>query len=280
MADVVALSAVTGIGLRDSHFAQIDAERPSIGWLEVHTENFFGNDLRRHRRLERLRSVFPLSLHGVGLSLGSAQALDREHLLQVVELVRRYEPQLVSEHACWGAIDGLHSNQLLPLPRSREALAVLAQHVHEVQEALKRPIALEPIAAYFEFAGAEFSEPAFLCELVQRTGCQLLIDISNLHINACNHAFDAQLWLDAIPASAVVEYHLAGYEQRGKLIIDTHNRPVDTAVWPLYEYALRKLGPHPTLIEWDADLPALEILLAEMDRAEQLLHRHRCGAEA
>lgn len=259
-----------GIGLRDPYFREIDETRPGIGWLEVHTENFFGHDWQRHARLERLRAAYPLSFHGVGLSLGSVDPPDSRHLAEVRRLVEHYQPWIVSEHCCWGGIGGIHSNNLLPLPRTREALDVLCDNIVRVQDALRRTIAIENISTYLEFEHGEMSEPAFLSELARRSGCTLLLDLDNLYINSFNHGFSASSHLDAIPAEAVAEYHLAGHENHGHTLIDTHSRPVPEAVWALYTQALRRIGPRPTLIERDNDIPALPHLLAEMRHADSL----------
>lgn len=263
--------ATAGIGLRDPHFREIAALRPAIGWLEAHSENFFGADPRRQGLLERLRADYPLSLHGVGLSLGSTEPPDRRHLAEVQKLVARYEPWMVSEHCCWGAAGGLHSNNLLPLPRTREALDVLCAHVGQVQDTLGCPLALENVSTYLEFQQAEFTEPEFLGELVRRSGCRLLFDINNLYVNSVNHGFDPLAYLADVPADAVVEYHLAGYEDCGHTLIDTHGSRVSEPVWALYAEALRRIGPRPTLIEWDTSIPELAVLLDEMDRAQRTM---------
>lgn len=265
------IPAAAGIGLRDPHFRQIDEQRPLIAWLEVHSENFFGDDPRRHALLQRLRTDYPLSLHGVGLSLGSVEPPDTRHLAELRRLVARYEPWMVSEHCCWGAAGGVHSNNLLPLPRTREALDVLCAHVGQVQEALGRPIALENVSSYFEFEHVEFSEPDFLAELARRSGCHLLLDVNNLYVNAVNHGFDPLDYLRAIPAKSVVEYHLAGHDDRGHTLIDTHGSPVSAAVWDLYLEALRIIGPRPTLIERDTAIPPLDTLIVEMQHADRLM---------
>lgn len=206
----------------------------------------------------------------MGLSLGSIDPPDSRHLAEVRRPVEHYQPWVVSEHCCWGGINGIHSNNLLPLPRTREALDVLCGNIGQVQDALRRMIAVENISAYLEFEHGEMSEPAFLAELARRSGCTLLLDLDNLYINSFNHGFSASDYLDAMPAEAIVEYHLAGHEDHGHTLIDTHSRPVPEVVWALYAQALRCIGPRPTLIERDNDIPALPFLLAEMDRAVAL----------
>jgi len=268
------MPANAGIGLRDLHAALIDGTRPAIGWLEVHSENYFGHDRHRHARLQRLRADYPLSLHGVGLSLGSVDPPDGVHIEALAALVDRYEPWLVSEHACWGSIGGLHSNNLLPLPRTRESVDVLSRHVEQVQDSLGRRIALENVSTYLEFAGAEYSEVGFLAEVAKRSGCSVLLDLNNLYVNQLNHGADARQAIADIPAMLVVAYHLAGGEDRGHTLIDTHSRPVPAAVWALYEHALKVIGWRPTLIERDADIPPLPDLLSEMRQADDLAACH------
>lgn len=268
------MPASAGIGLRDPHAAEIDGTRPAIGWLEVHSENYFGHDRHRHAQLQRLRADYPLSLHGVGLSLGSVDPPDVVHIEALAALVDRYEPWLVSEHACWGSIGGLHSNNLLPLPRTREAVDVLSRHVEQVQDRLGRRIALENVSTYLEFAGAEYSEAGFFAEVAKRSGCGLLLDLNNLYVNQVNHGADATQAIAEIPAALVVAYHLAGGEDRGHTLIDTHSRPVPAAVWALYEQALEVIGWRPALIERDADIPPLSDLLSEMRQADDLAACH------
>ncbi|TXH04470.1 MAG: DUF692 domain-containing protein [Nevskiaceae bacterium] len=262
---------MAGIGLRDPHLAQIDAERPAIGWIEVHSENFFGDDPRRHRVLNRLRAEYPLSLHGVGLSLGSTRALDQHHLRQLCKLIERYDPWVVSEHCSWGAASDRHSNNLLPMPRTKQALNVLCANIEQVQETLGRVIALENVSTYLDFEPSEFTEAEFLSEIVKRCGCQLLLDLNNIYVNSVNHEFDARAYLAGIPGDAVIEYHLAGHEDRGHTLIDTHGSPVSPAVWSLYSEALQRFGPRPTLIEWDTDIPDLGVLIEERQKAEAML---------
>ncbi|MDP3294224.1 MAG: DUF692 domain-containing protein [Nevskia sp.] len=268
------MPASAGIGLRDPYAVEIDDARPAIGWLEVHSENYFGHDRHRHSRLQRLRADYPLSLHGVGLSLGSVDPPDAVHVAALAALVDRYQPWLVSEHACWGSIGGLHSNNLMPLPRTREAVDVLCRHVEQLQTALGRKIALENVSTYLEFAGAEYSEAGFLAAVAQRSGCSLLLDLNNLYVNQINHGADAIQAIADIPADQVVAYHLAGGEDRGHTLIDTHSRPVPAAVWALYEHALQVIGLRPALIERDADIPPLSELLTEMRRADDLAACH------
>lgn len=270
------IPAAAGIGLRAPHIERVLAERPPVPWFEVHSENYFGAGGAMHAALERIRADYPLSLHGVGLSLGSADALDRAHLTRLRELVDRYAPALVSEHICWGAIGGVHLNDLLPLPCTEEALALMVSRVQQVQEALGRELLVENVSSYLSFRDAEMPESAFVAELVRRSGCGLLLDVNNVYVNSVNHGFDPQAYLRAMPHASVREIHLAGHTRKEHLpvplLIDSHSRPVADEVWALYSEALDLCGPQPTLIEWDQDIPALEVLLAEAGRAEESLH--------
>ncbi len=276
------IPAAAGIGLRAPHLQRVLAERPRVPWFEMHTENFFGAGGAIHAALERVRADYPLSLHGVGLSLGSADALDNEHLATLRALVRRYQPGLVSDHICWGAIGGVHLNDLLPLPFTDEALDLMVSRVQQVQDALGREFLVENVSSYLTFEHADMSEWEFVAELVRRAGCGLLLDVNNVHVNSINHGFDAHAYLRAMPVAAVREIHLAGFTRKTDLavplLIDSHSRPVDAAVWNLYTEALALLGPLPTLIEWDQDLPELEVLQAEAGRAEALLDARRARA--
>jgi uncharacterized protein (UPF0276 family) len=259
-----------GIGLRAPHILRILAEKPAIPWLEVHSENYFAAGGAAHAALERIRGDYPLSFHGVGLSLGSADRLDRSHLRRLRALLDRYQPALVSEHLSWGAIDGNHWNDLLPLPHTREASTLLVERIHEVQEALGRQILVENVSSYLRFRG-EMSEAEFIADVLRRSGCALLLDINNVYVNSVNHGFDASAYLDAIPAEAVAEIHLAGHTRKSglaqPLIIDSHDDFVSDEVWALYERAVARFGARPTLIEWDARIPALEVLIEEAARA-------------
>ena len=264
-----------GIGLRAPHHARVIAERPAIAWLEVHAENFFVDGGPQLALLEAVRSHYPLSLHGVGLSLGSADALDAQHLSQWRRLIDRCDPGLVSEHLAWGAIGGRHLNDLLPLPYTDESLQHVIGRVREVQQRLERRIAIENLSSYLRFDESTLDEAEFLAALVAETGCALLLDVNNLYVNACNHGDDPRQYLRRLPAHAIAEIHLAGHSietQGGQTLrVDTHGSHVCSEVWALYGEALALTGPVPTLIEWDTDIPALEVLLQEAARADGLL---------
>ena len=264
------LPASTGIGLRAAHYRQFLEGRPNISWLEVHSENYFGGGGYDLHVLERVRQDYPLSLHGVGLSLGSADGLRERHLTKLKRLVERIEPVLVSEHLCWGALGGRHFNDLLPLPYTREALDLMVTRVDQVQTALGRSMLVENVSAYLEYRASEIPELEFLAELARRTGCGILFDVNNLYVNAINHGFDPADALQALPATAVHEIHLAGHAQNDDCMIDDHGSRVADPVWTLYEAACRHCGPVPTLIEWDTNLPALDVLLAEARKAQEV----------
>jgi uncharacterized protein (UPF0276 family) len=265
------LPAAVGIGLRSPHVARVRAERPSIGWLEVHSENYFIEGGPALAGLDAIRVDYPISLHGVGMSLGSADPLDGAHLARLKRLVGRVEPALVSEHLCWSHADGRHLNDLLPLPFTEEALAVVCERVEQVQTALARPILVENISAYLRFADDAMAEWEFVAAVAMRTGCKLLFDVNNVYVNAVNHGFDPLDFVAAVPGEAIAEIHLAGFDASGACLIDNHGARVAPPVWELYRATIERFGPKPTLIEWDTDLPALEVLLDEAAMARQIL---------
>ncbi|WHZ18268.1 MAG: hypothetical protein OJF55_000417 [Rhodanobacteraceae bacterium] len=269
------MPVAAGIGLRAPHVARVLDERPPVAWLEVHSENLFGAGGSLHHAMTRIRQDYPLSLHGVGLSLGSADRLDAGHLQRVAELVARYQPELVSEHLCWGALGEHHSNDLLPMPFTEEAVNLMVSRIGQVQDALKREILVENISTYLRFQDGDYSEWDFVAEVVRRSGCGLLCDVNNIYVNSVNHGFDPYTYLRALPIEAVREIHLAGFTRKTNLpvplLIDSHSRRVDPAVWELYDAAIARLGAVPTLIEWDQDIPALEVLLDEAAHAGEVL---------
>jgi uncharacterized protein (UPF0276 family) len=271
------IPAQAGIGLRAAHYQEFLHRRPRVGWLEAHSENYFVAGGPSHRVLERVREHYPLSLHGVGLSLGSADPLDRTHLARLDGLVRRYDPALVSEHLSWGSIDGRHLNDLLPMPYTEEALSLMIERVSATQEYLGRQILIENISSYIEFECSTIPEAEFLNTLANRAGCGILLDVNNLYVNERNHGGDARAFIDTITPRHVGEIHLAGHNVNRygdrDVLIDTHGTKVVDDVWSLFAYALRCLGPRPTLIEWDTDVPPLGVLVAEADKANSLLEQ-------
>ena len=267
------IPAPAGIGLRFPHHDEIMASRPPVGFLEVHAENYMGGG-RLVRDLETLRHDYPISLHCIGLSLGSDGPLDERHLERLSALAERIEPLFVSDHLSWSAVGGAYLNDLLPLPYTEEALAVFARHVEQVQERLRRPILIENPSSYLRFVHSALSEWDFLAEVVRRTGCGVILDVNNLYVSAKNHGFDVDPYLAAIPAAAVHEIHLAGHTLKHvdgrELRIDDHGSPVIAEVWALYEQANRLFGPTPTLIEWDSNIPPLTELIAEATKVDQI----------
>ncbi|MCK3780236.1 DUF692 domain-containing protein [Ensifer sesbaniae] len=265
-----------GIGLRSIHIAEMLTRRPAAGWLEVHAENYMGQSAAVDA-LEKLREAYPLSVHGVGLSLGSASGLDKAHLEQLHLVCERFQPAIVSEHLAWSVADGAYLNDLLPLRYDEEALVIVSRNVERLQDTLKRRVFIENLSAYLAFANSTMSEAEFLAELVGRTGCGLLLDVNNVYVSANNLDFDAAAFIDTLPAEAVGEIHLAGHavnEADGDVIlIDDHGSRVPPAVWSLYAHAIRKIGPRPTLIEWDTDVPPLDVLLGEAMWADMLARR-------
>lgn len=263
-----------GFGLRQPHYREVLERLPRAGqggWVEVHSENFFGDGGPALATLLRARAHYPVSLHGVGLSLASADGLRQAHLQRLARLVDRVQPALVSEHLCWAAIGPLHLNDLLPLAYTAEALALVERHVQQVQEAIARPILVENISSYVQLQGSEMSECEFLAELSRRSGCGVLLDVNNLYVNACNLGIDPLAQLMHLPRGAVKEIHLAGFTATDELLIDTHGARVDAAVWALYARALARFGPQPTLVEWDTALPPLDVLLGEVAQAAACL---------
>lgn len=270
------MRARAGIGLRHAHFEAMRQTRPPIGWLEVHSENFLGGGVPL-AILEQFRRDYPISLHGVGLSLGTAGPLDSEHLSRIVALCRHIEPCLVSEHLSWSIEGGVYLNDLLPLPYTEEALAILCEHVDATQTAFARRMLVENPSTYLRFAHSVIPEWEFMAEIARRTGCGILCDVNNIYVSAGNHGFDAARYLEALPIEAVAEIHLAGHSVRevdGREIrIDDHGSAVIDAVWALYEQALARFGAVPTLVEWDSSIPELSVLLAEADKADRLLEQ-------
>jgi uncharacterized protein (UPF0276 family) len=269
------IPARAGIGLRSVHHDEFSAgpesKRPAVHWIEAHTENYFHEGGAAVRALSRARSNYPLSLHGVGLGLGSADGIDREHLARVKRAIRRFEPALVSEHACWGHAGGEWFNDLLPLPATEEAVEVLARQVREAQDFLERRLLIENVSAYVAFEHSHLEEWEFLAAVVERSGCGLLLDVNNIYVSSKNLGLDSRAYIDGVPADAVGEIHLAGHARCDGVLVDNHGSRVCDEVWELYAHAIGRLGPRPTLIEWDTDIPPLSTLVGEAARADGIL---------
>ncbi|HEY5896070.1 MAG TPA: DUF692 domain-containing protein [Burkholderiales bacterium] len=276
------IPASAGVGLRFTHHAAVLEERPAAAWFEVHAENYMGGG-RPLEYLEAIRCDYPIALHGVALSLGSAEGIDARHLQRFAALADRIDAGLVSEHLAWSASGGNHFPDLLPLPYTEEALAVVCSNVERAQQVLRRQVLVENPSSYLRYRHSTIGEAEFLAALAARTGCGILCDVNNVYVSACNLGFDAVAYLRALPASAVGEIHLAGHRLRqfgdGRSIrIDDHGSRVAPAVWSLYAEAIRFFGPRPTLIEWDTDVPALEVLQEEARYAERLLAKETADA--
>jgi uncharacterized protein (UPF0276 family) len=269
------IPASAGIGLRAKHQRAFLDGSPPVAWLEVHSENYFASGGPGHVALEEIRGDYPLSFHGVGLSLGSIDSLDRWHLRRLKQVVDRYEPALVSEHLSWSSIGGLFANDLLPLPATREALEHIVLRVDETQDYLQRRILIENVSSYLELGPSEMPEHCFLVELAQRTGCGVLLDVNNLYVNECNRGLSASAFIAALPAAVVGEIHVAGHsiEHYGgeTVIVDTHDAPVCAEVWDLYALAIARFGRVPTLVEWDSKLPDLDVLIDEARKADRMM---------
>jgi uncharacterized protein (UPF0276 family) len=274
------LPARAGVGLKPEHYRDILESAPDIGWFEIHAENYMGEGGAPHHYLRAIRELYPLSLHGVGLSIGGSFALDEEHLARLKELIVRYEPALFSEHLAWSSHDSVYLNDLLPLPYTEETLARVCDHIDEVQEVLGQRMLLENPSTYVALSEMAMSEVAFLREIVRRTGCGLLLDVNNVFVQAVNHGFDAGAYIDAFPVEHVGEIHLGGHaadsdDDGSALLIDDHGREIADPVWALYARSLARIGPRPTLIEWDNDVPGWEVLFAEARRADAVLADRR-----
>ncbi len=265
-----------GIGLKPEHFTEILATLPDLGFFEIHAENYLVVGGPFHHYLGRIREHYPLSIHGVGLSIGGVDPLEVAHLDRLAALLDRYQPQAFSEHLAWSSHGGTFYNDLLPLPYDRATLTRVCNHIDQTQEHLQRRLLLENPATYLEFAASTLDEATFITEIVQRTGCGLLLDVNNAYISCINHHRDPHRYLRALPLAAVGEIHLAGFARDqdaagAPLLIDTHGAPVDAAVWALYSFALAQTGPMPTLIERDNDIPPLPTLLDEAQQADRWL---------
>jgi len=276
--DTQSIPAHAGIGLRAPHIGQVIKHLPPVPWFEVHSENYFVQGGEMLHQLAAVRQHYPISLHGVGLSLGSGDRQYHAHRSQLKTLIDVVQPGLVSEHISWGGAGQYHLNALLPLPYTEEALDVMIEHVDAAQSFLKRQILVENASTYLEYAHSTMPEWEFVTELVRRTGCALLLDVNNIYVNSVNHDFDPLLFVDAVTAETVGEMHLAGFSRKEglpvPLLIDSHDHPVYPEVWELYRQTVQRIGVKPTLIEWDAHIPEFSVLQAEADKAEEVMHAH------
>jgi len=271
-----ALPARSGVGLKPEHFRTVLDTRPDLGFFEIHAENYMVDGGPFHHYLSAIRSLYPLSIHGVGLSIGGDAALDEEHLDRLASLIHRYEPQSFSEHLAWSSHGEVFLNDLLPAPYHGETLSRVCDQIDRVQEKLGRPMLLENPATYVEFAASTMAETDFISEVISRTGCGLLLDVNNVYVSSINHGRDPYACIDGLPLTATGEIHLAGFARDvdaggHELLIDSHGSPVAATVWALYRHALQRVGAVATLIERDNDIPAFEVLMTEAQIAENLL---------
>ncbi|CTQ55130.1 hypothetical protein LP7551_03671 [Roseibium album] len=274
-----AIPVRAGAGLKPEHISEILETKADVGFFEVHAENYMGAGGPPHRQLEEIRKDYPLSLHGVGLSIGGETSLDKEHLQRLAALNKRYEPGLFSEHLAWSTHDVTYFNDLLPVPYDQPTLDRVCDHIDEVQEFVGRRMLLENPSTYVAFEQSTMSELEFLKEIARRTGCGLLLDVNNVHVSCTNHERSAEAYLSEFPMQEVGEIHLGGHapdvdDADRPLLIDAHDREVDEAVWALYEQVIQHVGPIPTLIEWDNDVPTWPVLLSEAKAADQVLRRN------
>ncbi len=256
-----------GIGLRAPHYAFIERERPAVPWFEVLVDNYLGKGGAALHHLERIRGDYPVTFHGVGMSLGSTDPLDMGYLGRLKRLVDRIQPAWVSDHLCWCSVDGRHAHDLLPLPYTEQVVEHVAARIMRVQDYLGQRILVENVSTYLDLRASTLSEWAFLVQVAERSDCLILLDINNVYVSACNTGFEPRAYLSAVPAARVREFHLAGYEDRGTHLLDTHGEAVHGPVWALYRQALRRFGPVPTLMEWDNNIPDFTVLQAQADRA-------------
>ena len=265
------ISAKAGIGLRAPHLAEFAASPPAVGWVEAHSENYMGGGPAL-RALERVRSDLPVSLHGVGLSLGSADGISERHLARLGSLIDRLQPALVSEHLSWSVVEGSYLNDLMPLPYTEESLALVVGHIDLTQDRLRRRILIENPSSYLRYRHSTIPEAEFLAALVGHAGCGLLCDVNNIYVSGRNLGFDPTRYLASLPAEAIGEFHLAGHHVNpigeGEILIDDHGSEVAEPVWALYREALALIGARPTLIEWDCRIPPLPMLVAEAAKAD------------
>lgn len=274
MAKRAAVVSGVGLGLRTVHYDHVLSRRPAVPWFEAISENFMGprggSGGRPLEVLEQVRGDYPVALHGVSLSIGSTDPLDLDYLKKLKSLAARIEPWIVSDHLCWTGAHGRNLHDLLPLPYNQESIGHVASRIAKVQELLGRTIAMENVSSYLTYRHSDMSEWDFLAEIVRRTGCEVLLDVNNIHVSAVNHGFKGEDYLAGIPVSCVRQMHLAGYSDEGGFLIDTHDHPVSDQVWKLYAAAVRRFGPAPTLIEWDEHIPSFERLQAEAARATEV----------
>ena len=261
-----------GVGLRRQHYGHVLEQHPKVDWFEVISENFMVEGGRAIEVLESVRGNYPIAMHGVSMSIGSTDPLSRNYLRQLHELARRYEPAWISDHLCWTGVGGRNMHDLLPLPYTDEAVGHVVERIRQVQDTLKRPILIENVSSYMAFADSTMTEWDFISKIANEADCGILLDINNIFVSAFNHHFDANEYIDAVPAERVVQYHLAGHSDHGTHLLDTHDHPVRDEVWALYQRAVRRFGAVSALVEWDDHIPEFGELAAIADRARDIFN--------
>lgn len=260
-----------GLGLRDTHFDEVIRQRPPVGFFEILTENYLDTLGRPLRAVDEVSRHYPVVMHGVSMSIGSTDPLDFEYLEKVAELSRRLGACWISDHVCWTGVAGVNTHDLLPVPLTEDSLSHVTERIRIVQDVLERPLVLENPSSYLSFKGPVMPESEFLARMAEEADCGLLLDVNNVYVSAFNHEFDPWEYIDAMPADRIVQFHLAGFTDRGTHLLDTHSSHVVDEVWELYGHAVKRTGPRATLLEWDADIPALEILVDEVTKARSFL---------
>jgi uncharacterized protein len=260
-----------GIGLRSSHYQTILTTQPDIPWFEALSDNYMGDGGQPLDYLEQIRNLYPITFHGVGMSLGSTDPLNEQYLKRLKNLVQRFQPTYVSDHLCWASFDGIHGNELFPMPYTSEAVTHLVERIARVQDYLGQRILIENVSSYLSFKVDAMAEVEFLSEVAKKADCDILCDVNNIYVSAINHHFDPYDYLAALPKDKIREMHLAGFEDQGTHLLDTHGARVHQPVWDLYAAALEYFGPVPTLIEWDTDIPDFSVLQEEQAKAAKMM---------
>jgi len=263
-----------GVGLRRQHYSHVLETRPQVDWFEVVSENFMVAGGRALEVLEGVRASYPIAMHGVSMSIGSTDPLNRDYLKQLRDLARRFEPAWISDHLCWTGVGGRNLHDLLPLPYTEEAIRHVVARIREVQDALERPILIENVSSYMAFADSTMTEWEFISAIADEANCGILLDINNIFVSAFNHRFDANEYIDAMPAERVVQYHLAGHSDHGTYLLDTHDHPVRDEVWALFERAVRRFGAVSAIVEWDDNIPEFAELANIAERARDIFNEY------
>ena len=267
-----------GIGLRSPHYADIERDKPRIPWFEVLIDNYLNKGGAARQHLHTIRQDYPITFHGVSMSIGSADTINRDYLTALKQAMDEFEPVHISDHLCWSSINGQYSHDLLPLPYINKAVQHVVDRIQQVQDVLKQHILIENVSSYLQNNISAMEEWEFLVEIAERADCYILLDINNIYVSAFNQDFNPVRYLEAVPTERVREMHLAGYEDQGTHLLDTHSEAVHQPVWELYEKALQRFGPVPTLIEWDNNIPDFRVLQQEAQTASAVLHKECCNA--